>query len=148
MISCPLILHIWWLENWSTPKKFLHHFIHYSPKVLRKVEVSSVLHVHTPIIFLVSYSYIIIIDILELVKCYNTPFIFASRIIIDVCWTTSIHYKYQYPLPIGHYNLELDLNINDVYIHKMFISFRFNKNKYFIVLPIWLMQLLHLDFQS
>ncbi len=85
MISCPLIPHIWWLENWSTPKKFLHHFIHSFPKVLRKVEVSFVLHVHTPIIFLVAYSYVVFIDFLELVKCYNTPFVFASRIITKVC---------------------------------------------------------------
>ncbi len=85
MISCPLILHIWWLENWSTPKKFLHHFIHSSPKVLRKVKVGFVLHVHILIIFLASYSYIVIIDLIELVKCYNTPYIFASRIIAEVC---------------------------------------------------------------
>ncbi len=85
MISCPLIPHIWWLENWSMHKKFLPHFIHSSPKVLRKVEARFVLHVHVPTIFLVSYSYIVIIDLLELVKCYNTPFIFASRNIAHVC---------------------------------------------------------------
>lgn len=131
------IPHMKWVEGGSCAQKLCNHFIQSLAKVPKQSLCKFFLHVHGPIILVVSYAYFVIIDLFE-VSCKITPFILTSCIVSYLSWKPYIHHLCWNLVALCNNGLKFVSPIYCIKACNMFISFGFDKSQNFAMLPIWL----------